>query len=95
MPAPGRQALLVLVHLRRHETFIGLAAAFGIGVATAHRYITEVVELLAELAPDLREALRVAQRKAYVILDGTLAATDRLSGVNDRLYYSGNTAGTG
>jgi hypothetical protein len=44
-----RQALmLVLVHLRRNETF-------------------------AELAPDLRQALRIAARKAYVILDGMLA----------------------
>jgi hypothetical protein len=86
---PGRQALLVLVHLRRNETFTALAEAFGIGAATAHRYVTEVVDLLAELAPDLRQAMRIAQRKAYVILDGTLVATDRLSGENDRLYYSG------
>jgi hypothetical protein len=86
---PGRQALLVLVHLRRNETFAGLAAAFGVGLATAHRYVTEVVGLLAEIAPDLRQALRIAQRKAYVILDGTLVATDRLSSANDRLYYSG------
>jgi hypothetical protein len=86
---PGRQALLVLVHLRRNETFAGLAAAFGIGAATAHRYVTEVIDLLAELAPDLREALRIGMRKAYLILDGTLAPIDRLSGNNDRLYYSG------
>jgi hypothetical protein len=86
---PGRQALLSLVQLRRNETFAGLAVAFGVGIATAHRYVTEVVELLAELAPDLREALRIAARKAYVILDGTLVATDRLSGENNRLYYSG------
>ncbi|MGI5201403.1 transposase family protein [Spirillospora sp. CA-108201] len=86
---PDRQALLVLVHLRRNEPFARLAAAFGVGAATAHRYVTEVVELLAEQAPDLREALRIAQRKAYVILDGTLIATDRLSGENDRLFYSG------
>ncbi|MGI5171430.1 transposase family protein [Spirillospora sp. CA-253888] len=85
----ARQALLVLVRLRRNETFAGLAAVFGIGAATAHRYVTEVVDLLAELAPDLRQALRIAARKAYVILDGTLVATDRLSGVNDRLHYSG------
>ncbi|WP_165975361.1 transposase family protein [Actinomadura rubrisoli] len=34
-----RQALLVLVlvHLRRNDTFARLAAAFGIGTATAHR----------------------------------------------------------
>jgi hypothetical protein len=87
--SPRRQALLVLVHLRRNETFARLAAAFGIGAATAHRYVTEVVDLLADLAPDLRQALRIAQRKALVILDGTLIATDRLSGENDRLFYSG------
>ncbi|MEV3927619.1 transposase family protein [Actinomadura coerulea] len=34
-------ALLVLVHLRRNETFAGLAAAFGVGAATTHRYATE------------------------------------------------------
>ncbi|MGI5200415.1 transposase family protein [Spirillospora sp. CA-108201] len=46
----GRQAPLVLVHLRRNETFAALAAAFGIGVATAHRHVTEAVALAAELA---------------------------------------------
>ncbi|MES9542922.1 transposase family protein [Actinomadura sp. NPDC000600] len=86
---PGRQALLVLVHLRCNETFARLAAAFGVGLATAHRYVTEVIALLAERAPDLREAMRIAARKAYVILDGTLASIDRLSGAGDRLYYSG------
>ncbi|MFB4308384.1 transposase family protein [Actinomadura sp. GTD37] len=85
--SPQRQALLV--HLRHNDTFARLAAAFGIGTATAHRYVTEVIALLADLAPDLRKAMRIAQRKAYVILDGTLAPTDRLSGPNDRLYYSG------
>ncbi|MGH3391874.1 MAG: helix-turn-helix domain-containing protein [Actinomadura sp.] len=78
---PGRQALLVLVHLHRSETFAGLAAAFGVGAATAHRYATEVVELLAELAPDLRQVLRIAQRKAYVILDGALVPTDTTQGL--------------
>src|ERR687896_1349515 len=61
---PGRQALPVLVHLRRNETFTAPAEAFGIGAATAHRYVTEVVDLLVELAPDLRQAMRTAQRKA-------------------------------
>ena len=72
----GRQALLVLVHLRRNETFAALAT-FGVGAAIAHRSVAEAVELLADLAPNLRQAMRIAQRKAYVILNATLVATDR------------------
>ena len=37
---PGRQALLVLAHLRKGETFAGLAAGFGIGTATAWRHVS-------------------------------------------------------
>jgi hypothetical protein len=37
---PGRQALLVLAYLRKGETFAALAAGFGIGTATAWRYVT-------------------------------------------------------
>jgi hypothetical protein len=44
---PGQQALLVLVHLRKGETFAGLAAGFGVGTATAWRYVQEAVSLLA------------------------------------------------
>ncbi|GAA2430084.1 hypothetical protein GCM10010191_49450 [Actinomadura vinacea] len=40
MLPPERQALLVLVHLRRNETFAALATAFGVGLATAHRNVT-------------------------------------------------------
>ena len=36
---PGRQALLVLAHLRKGETFADLAAGFAIGVTTAWRYV--------------------------------------------------------
>jgi hypothetical protein len=61
---PGRRALPALVHLRRNEIFTGPAATFGVGTATAHRYVTEVVNLLAGLAPDLRQAMRIAARRA-------------------------------
>jgi Helix-turn-helix of DDE superfamily endonuclease len=44
---PGRQALLVLAYLRKGERFADLAAGFGIGTATAWRYVTETVGLLA------------------------------------------------
>jgi hypothetical protein len=43
----GRQALLVLAYLRKGETFAELAAGFGVGTATAWRYVTETVALLA------------------------------------------------
>ena len=44
---PGQQALLVLAHLRKGETFADLAAGFGTGTATAWRYVRETVALLA------------------------------------------------
>ena len=86
---PGQQALLVLVYLRKGETFEQLAAGFGVGLATAWRYVNEVTELLAARAPKLRQAVRDAKRAghAYVILDGTLIAIDRLAA--DRPFYSG------
>jgi hypothetical protein len=34
---PGQQALLVLAHLRKGETFADLAAGFAVGVTTAVR----------------------------------------------------------
>ena len=53
---PGRQALLVLAYLHKGETFAELAAGFGVGTATAWRYVTETVALLAARAPKLRDA---------------------------------------
>src|ERR1700753_2218467 len=70
----GQQALLVLVHLRKGETFAELAAGFAVSTATAWRYVTEAVALLAARAPKLRPALRAAGAAghAFVVLDGTL-----------------------
>jgi DDE superfamily endonuclease/Helix-turn-helix of DDE superfamily endonuclease len=86
LPA-GRQALLVPAYLRCGHTYIQLAAGFGAGTATVHRYVAEAVDLLAALAPDLATAVRTAARKAFVILDGTLLPIDRIAA--DRPYYSG------
>lgn len=83
----GRQALLVLAHLRCGGTYARLAAGFGIGTATVYRYIHEAVDLLTALGPDLAEAMRTARHKAYLILDGTLIRIDRVA--LDRPYYSG------
>jgi DDE superfamily endonuclease/Helix-turn-helix of DDE superfamily endonuclease len=86
---PRQQALLVLACLRKGETFAGLAAGFGIGTATAWRYVEETVALLAARAPRLRKAVRDAARAghSHVVLDGTLTPIDRVAA--DRPFYSG------
>jgi hypothetical protein len=86
---PGQQALLVLAHLRKGETHAALGAGFGVGTATAWRYVTETVRLLAARAPKLALALRAASRAghAFVVIDGTLIAIDRVA--KDRPFYSG------
>ncbi|AQW46771.1 transposase family protein [Streptomyces violaceusniger] len=88
--AAGRQALLVLAHLRCGHTYAQLAAGFGVGTTTAYRYIAEAVDVLAALAPTLAEAVRTASGKAFVILDGTLLPIDRIAA--DRPFYSGKRA---
>lgn len=87
--SPGQQALLALAYLRKGETFADLAAGFGVGTATAWRYVNEVVRLLAARAPKLRTAVRDAKKAGYafVIVDGTLIAIDRVA--KDRPFYSG------
>ena len=77
----GQQALLVLVYLRKGETFAELAARFGVGTSTAWRYVNETVSLLAVRAPKLRKAVRDAEKAgyAYVVLDGTLVPIDRVA----------------
>ena len=72
----GRQALLVVAHLRKGETYADLATGFGIGTTTVFRYIREALDVLAALAPSLQQAMAPAARKAFVILDGTLLRID-------------------
>ncbi len=84
---PGRQAMLVLAHLRNGDTYTRLARGFGIGVATVYRYIREALDLLAAAAPRLDQVVYRASRLLYLILDGTLIPIDRVAG--DRPYYSG------
>ncbi|RST22890.1 IS5/IS1182 family transposase [Streptomyces sp. WAC04770] len=83
----GRQALLVLAHLRCGDTYAQLAAGFDIGIATVYRYVREAIDVLAARAPSLAEAVKTARTKAFVILDGTLLPIDRVTA--DTPYYSG------
>ncbi|MGW4026093.1 helix-turn-helix domain-containing protein [Streptomyces sp. NPDC005009] len=63
----GRQALLVLAHLRRNDTYAQLAAGFSIGAAMACRDVREAVELLSGLEPALGQVVDVGRHKALVI----------------------------
>jgi hypothetical protein len=47
----GRQALLVLAHLRKGETYTAPARGFGVGTTTVFRYVREGVDVLAAVAP--------------------------------------------
>ena len=84
----GRQALMVLAHLRKGETYADLAYGFRIGTSTVYRYPREAITLLAAMAPTLEQAIEVASRKAYVILDGTLLRIDRvgMTSGHDRVF---------
>jgi hypothetical protein len=75
------QALLVLVWFRKAEDVTLLGAGFGISRATAYRYLTEGISVLAARAPDLHEALQQVAEDgwAFVILDGKLFDCDRLT----------------
>lgn len=52
----ARRALLVLAHLRNGDSNTRVAAGFPIGTTTAWRYVQESMNLLAELADDVRAA---------------------------------------
>ncbi len=53
----------MLAHLRNGHPYAQLAAGFGAGTTTAYRYITGAIDLLAALAPPLREAARTASAR--------------------------------
>jgi len=73
------RAVLGLRWFRDRTAADALARDHRISRATAHRRRDEVIEVLAEQAPDLREALEQAQKVgfAHVILDGKIIPCDR------------------
>jgi hypothetical protein len=77
----GRQALLVMAHLRKGATYADLACGFAVGTSTVfYRYLREALDLLATLAPTLDEAIEVARGKAYVEIT---SSTSRVEGHAD------------
>ena len=93
---PGRQALLVVAHLRKGETYADLARGFAVGTTTVYRYLREGLDVLAALAPTLSQAIDMARRKAFVTLDGTLLRIDRVGMTSgyDRGSTRANTSAT-
>jgi DDE superfamily endonuclease len=75
------QALLALRWFRDRTRIDRLAIDHRISRATAYRYVAEAVDVLSAQAPGLDEALERALGEGvpYVILDGKIFETDRLS----------------
>jgi hypothetical protein len=99
-----RQAIFTLAWFRDRPDVARLGKGFGISQATAYRYLAEAVEVLAERAPSLCEALERAKECGlpYLILDGKVVASDRCAekatsrkGRQIDSWYSGKTHGHG
>ncbi len=95
-----RQAVLGLRWFRQDVDVTALARDHEVSRATGYRYLDEVIDVLADQAPDLHEALEKAKTDglAYVILDGKIFSADRCSektmsvkGKQIDLWYSGKT----
>ena len=92
------EAVLGLRWFRDRTAPDALARDHGISRATAYRYRDEVIAVLAEQAPDLRQALERAKDEGlpHVILDGKVIPCDRckepaisVKGQVIDLWYSG------
>ena len=95
-----RQALYALAWFRDKPGIPRLGRGFGLSQATAYRYLDEAVEVLAEQAPGLHEALERAKEEglAHLILDGKVVDTHRVKiktisrkGKTIGLWFSGKT----
>jgi DDE superfamily endonuclease len=76
-----QQAVFILAWFRDRPGLSRPGQGFGISQATAYRYKDEGVEVLRALAPTLHDTLEKAAEQGlpYLILDGTLIASDRCS----------------
>jgi hypothetical protein len=92
------QALMVLAWFRNHGDIALVGAGFRVSRATSYRYRDEVVDVLADQAPDLHDALSqvAAQGWSHVVMDGKVFRTDRtaetttsVKGATINTWYSG------
>lgn len=76
-----RQAVYGLAWFRGGGDIPNLGRGFGLSRSTAYRYLDEVIDVLADQAPDLKAALERARADGlpHLIIDGTLASIDRVS----------------
>ena len=99
-----RQAVFGLAWFRDKGSIPRLGAGSGLSQATAYRYLDEVIDVLAEQAPGLREAPEraLAEGTPNVILDGKVVHADRCrektvsrKGKEIDLWYSGKRKDSG
>jgi DDE superfamily endonuclease len=95
-----RQAVFAIAWFRDQPEIARHGKAFGISQATAYRYLHEAIDVLAEQAPDLHQALQQAAENgvSHLILDGKVFDTDRcrtktisVKGEQIDAWYAGKT----
>jgi hypothetical protein len=96
----AEQALFVLAWFCDRPNVTRLGHSFGLSQATAYRYLTEGIAVLAVQTTDLHQALERAKALglAHLILDGTTICCDRVretktsrKGKETDAWYSGKT----
>lgn len=77
---PWWQAVLGLTWFRNGGDIPNLGRGFGLSRSTSYRYLDEVIDVLAEQAPELKDALERARADGlpHLIIDGTLTSIDRV-----------------
>lgn len=100
----SKQAVFVIALFRDKSNVTRHGAAFGLSQATAYRYLHEAVDVLADRAPDLNQALdkAVADGLPHLEMDGKIFAADRcraktvsVRGETIDAWFSGKTGGFG
>ncbi|TDC57593.1 IS5/IS1182 family transposase [Actinomadura sp. GC306] len=100
----SKQALFVIAWFRDKPNITRHGLAFGLSQSTAYRYLHEAVDVLADQAPDLHQALdkAVADGLPHLELDGKIYPSDRcrektvsVKGEAIDAWFSGKTGGFG